>query len=63
MEEIFKVFEPATVKGLMEDLFTGYINSEMCTLENLGQIYELKRMVNAEADKKLISVSHGHARN
>lgn len=55
MEEIFRVFEPATVKRMMEDMFTGYINSEMCLLEGLGEVYELKRMINAEADKALKS--------
>lgn len=49
MDEIFSVFEPATVDELMEEMFTGYINSPMCAPLLLGQMYELKKMVKLRA--------------
>ena len=53
MDEIFKVFTPETVRELVEELFTGYINSPMCSAGYLGDMYELKRLVNDEVDKQL----------
>jgi len=58
MDEIFFIFEPNYVKGMLDDMFTGYINSELCAVESLGQMYEFKRMLTAEADKRLKSQCH-----
>lgn len=38
MNEIFKVYAPETVKELLEEMFTGYINSPMCDVGDLGDI-------------------------
>jgi hypothetical protein len=38
---------------MMEELFTGYINSPMCSVDLLGEIYEFKRMMDFEADKAI----------
>lgn len=58
MDEIFKVFEPGTVKELFEEMFTGYINSPMAEVGYLGDMYELKRMVNDEANKAAKRLTH-----
>lgn len=52
MDELFKTFEPAVVKGLMEELFTGYINSQLCCPDKVGEIYELKRLLDIQAEKE-----------
>ena len=50
MKEIFVIFTPETVKILIEEMFTGYINSPMCEVGLLGDMYELKRLINEQAD-------------
>lgn len=52
MDELFKTFEPAVVKGLMEELFTGYINSQLCRPDKVGEIYELKRLLDIQAERR-----------
>ena len=49
MDEIFKTMAPATVKILMDEMFTGYINSPLCAPLLLGEMYELKRMITIRA--------------
>ena len=49
MDDIFKVIEPKKVTELMEEMFTGYINSPLCAPLLLGEMYELKRMMKIKA--------------
>ncbi|HCY42239.1 MAG TPA: hypothetical protein DHV48_12930 [Prolixibacteraceae bacterium] len=54
MDEIFKVLAPSTFKELLEEMFTGYLNSgEMCSTDRLGELYVLKKLMDQEADKHL----------
>jgi len=59
MDEIFEVYEPPLVKELIEEMFTGYINSPTCEIGYLGDMYELKRLIDAEADKRLNRSNNG----
>ena len=49
MEDIFGVMGAKKVTELMEERFTGYINSPMCAPMLLGEMYELKRMMKVKA--------------
>lgn len=49
MDNIFRTIEPKEVIELMEEMFTGYINSPLCAPMMLGQMYELKRIITLEA--------------
>jgi len=52
MDELFKDFEPMAVKNIMEELFTGYLNSsERIDPFQLGTIYEFKKALCNRADR------------
>lgn len=59
MNEIFKSYTPETVKELLEEMFIGYINSPICEVGYLGDMYELKRLLHDEADSYIKSKSNG----
>lgn len=63
MKEILKSYSPAEVENLLDEMFTGYINSPMCCIGYLGDMYELKRLITNEAKNRTNEpVTRDHAR-